>query len=83
MLSYTGVSMKKTQFKQQLLFTKDVEQITGFNRVTLRRWWRKGYFPAPVKLNGTVLTWHYDEIHQWIDGNTKHASTPFKTSLVK
>ena len=69
--------MKKPQFKQQLLFTKDVEQITGFNRVTLRRWWREGYFPVPVKLNGSVLTWHCDDIHQWIDDITNRTTNPF------
>lgn len=75
--------MKKSQFKQQLLFTKDVEQITGFKRVTLRRWWREGCFPAPVKLNGSVLTWLYNNIHQWINGNTKHAANPFMTFIEK
>ncbi|HAU0120903.1 TPA: AlpA family phage regulatory protein [Legionella pneumophila] len=75
--------MKKSQFKQQLLFTKDVEQITGFNRVTLRRWWREGHFPAPVKLNGSVLAWHYDDIHQWIDDITKRATNPFMTFIEK
>ncbi|HHT9843884.1 TPA: helix-turn-helix transcriptional regulator [Legionella pneumophila] len=68
--------MKKSQFNQQLLFTKDVEQITGFNRITLRRWWKVGYFPAPVKLNGTVLAWHHDDIHQWINDHTKRAFDP-------
>ena len=63
--------MKKTSFKQQLLFIKDVEQITGFNRVTIRRWWMAGQFPKPVKLNGTVLTWHHDTIIQWINENTQ------------
>ena len=75
--------MKKSQFKQQLLFTKDVEKITGFNRVTLRRWWREGYFPAPVKLNGRVLAWHHDDIHQWIDDITKRATNPFMTFIEK
>ena len=66
--------MKKSQFKQKLLLTKDVEQITGINRVTLRRWWSDGCFPAPVKLSGGVLAWHYDDIHQWINDHTKRAT---------
>ena len=75
--------MKKSQFKQELLLTKDVEQITGINRVTLRRWWSDGCFPRPVKLNGGVLAWHYDDINQWIDDITKRATNPFMTFIGK
>ncbi len=75
--------MKKSQFKQQLLFTKDVEQITGFNRVTLRRWWSEGHFPVPVKLKGSVLAWHYDDIHQWINDSTKRVPNSFMTFIEK
>jgi predicted DNA-binding transcriptional regulator AlpA len=32
-----------------------VEQMTGFHRSTLRRWWEEGKFPRPQKLNGTTL----------------------------
>lgn len=71
--------MQESQFKEQLLFTKDVEQITEFNCVIHRKWLREGYFPAPVKLNGSVLTWHQDDIHQWIDDITKRASNHFMT----
>ena len=66
--------MKKSQFKQEILLTKDVEQVTGINRVTLRRWWADGCFPVPVKLSSGVLAWHYDDIQQWINDRTKRAS---------
>lgn len=52
---------------QKVLFIPDLERIIGRNRVTLRRWWLTGKFPKPVKLNGTTLAWHSDEIEQWID----------------
>jgi predicted DNA-binding transcriptional regulator AlpA len=29
--------------------------------------WLTGTFPQPVKLNGTTLAWHSDEIDSWID----------------
>lgn len=46
-----------------------VEKITGFHRSTLRRWWEKGKFPVPQKLNGTTLVWSTQLIYQWIDEN--------------
>jgi len=52
---------------QKVLFVPDLERMLGRNRVTLRRWWLTGKFPKPVKLNGTTLAWHSDEIEQWID----------------
>lgn len=51
---------------QKLLFIKDVEQIVGRNRLTLRRWWEASKFPKPTKLNGTVLVWRSDVIDRWI-----------------
>jgi len=66
---YTGVTMREHQFKQQILFIRDVEEIIGRNRLTLRRWWVTGKFPKPVKLNNSVLSWHYDVIEQWIHQN--------------
>ncbi|WP_419420725.1 helix-turn-helix transcriptional regulator [Legionella sp. D16C41] len=54
-------------FKQQVLFINDVEQLIGRNRHTLRRWWMEGKFPKPVKLNGSILSWHYKVIEQWIN----------------
>ncbi|KTD01948.1 prophage regulatory protein-like protein [Legionella geestiana] len=58
--------MQHTEFKQQILFMRDVEQIVGRDRLTLRRWWLAGKFPRPVKLNNAVLSWHYVAIEQWI-----------------
>ena len=52
---------------QRVLFIPDLEKMIGRNRVTLRRWWLTGKFPRPVKLNGTTLVWHSDEIDQWIE----------------
>ncbi len=52
---------------QKVLFVPDLEKMIGRNRVTLRRWWLTGKFPRPVKLNGTTLAWHSDEIDEWIE----------------
>ena len=45
------------------------EEMTGFHRSTLRRWWEEGKFPAPHKLNGTTLVWSKEIINQWIEEN--------------
>lgn len=55
------------RISQKILFIPDLEKMIGRNRVTLRRWWLTGKFPQPVKLNGTTLAWHSDEIDSWID----------------
>jgi prophage regulatory protein len=59
--------MLQTEFKQQILFMGDIEQIIGVNRITLRRWWLTGKFPKPIKLNGSLLSWHFEVIQQWIN----------------
>lgn len=59
--------MKCTELKRRVLFIKDVEQIVGRNRLTLRRWWSAGKFPKPVKLNDSVLSWDHEIIEQWIN----------------
>lgn len=55
------------RISQKILFIPDLEKMIGRNRVTLRRWWLTGKFPRPVKLNGTTLAWHSDEIDEWIE----------------
>ena len=56
---------------QQIFFITDLEKIIGRNRLTIRRWWLEGKFPAPIKLNGTNLAWHIETINEWIKQNIK------------
>lgn len=58
---------------QQLLYIKDVEQIIGRNRLTIRRWWEKGQFPKPTKLHSNVLAWKVTAIQSWINENIKES----------
>jgi prophage regulatory protein len=53
---------------RKLLYIYDLEQITGRNRLTLRRWWSKGLFPTPSKINA-VLVWRKEVIDEWINTN--------------
>ena len=39
--------------KQQILFIDDLEKLIGRNRLTIRRWWEDGKFPAPNQIE-----WH-------------------------
>jgi len=54
---------------QQILFITDLEKLIGRNRLTLRRWWMDGKFPAPIKLHGTTLAWHTQTVNDWIEEN--------------
>jgi predicted DNA-binding transcriptional regulator AlpA len=57
----------------KILFIKDVERLVNRNRLTLRRWWKKGKFPKPSLLNGTTLAWKTEVINEWINTNLKEA----------
>ena len=59
------------ELSQQVFFITDLEKIIGRNRLTLRRWWTDGKFPKPVKLNGTTLAWHSNDINDWINHAVK------------
>lgn len=56
---------------QKILFTTDLEKIIGRDRLTLRRWWMKGNFPMPIKLNSRTLAWHSETINDWINQNIR------------
>ena len=56
------------QFKREVYHTADVENLTGWHRLTLRRRWKKKLFPEP-KLIGGHLCWHAEVIRRWIDEN--------------
>lgn len=53
------------ELKSEICFIKDVEKITGRNRITLRRWWEKNTFPKPTLINGR-LAWKVDTIKAWL-----------------
>jgi len=55
--------------KSLIYFIKDVEQITGKKRLTLRRWWSKNKFPKPELLSNDRLAWPAEIINQWISEN--------------
>ena len=64
--SSTGDEEMKKNLERQLLYIKDVEQITGLHRSTLRRKWGNGQLPKPLLLDSR-LVWHSNTINQWIE----------------
>ena len=70
---YGDFMMQVTSYQRlpqpQLLFINDLERIIGKSRLTLRRWWEKGDFPKPVKINGKTLAWEASVIEDWIREN--------------
>ena len=59
---------------KKIYYIKDAELITGRNRLTLRRWWKKSQFPKPILLSRR-LAWLAETVDQWISqsmqGGTK------------
>jgi predicted DNA-binding transcriptional regulator AlpA len=51
-----------------IFYTKDVEEVIGKSRITLRRWWTAKKFPSPQMLNGR-LAWRAEVIYRWINEN--------------
>ena len=49
----------------KIYYIKNVENITGRNRLTLRRWWKKNIFPKPTLINGR-LAWKNETINEWL-----------------
>ena len=58
--------MSKSQ-KLQLLSADAVAERTGFSRMTLHRWVKRGLFPAPIYCAPRVPRWRSDEIDAWIE----------------
>ncbi len=51
-----------------LLFIKQIEEITNRSRVTIWRWVNKGLFPAPRKIGIGIgqNAWLQEDIEEWL-----------------
>jgi len=50
----------------KLLRYEDLARETGLSRTTIRRYWKSGKFPSPIKIgNGTPL-WRESELIDWL-----------------
>lgn len=55
----------KTPIPCKIYYIKQVEELTGRNRLTLRRWWEADRFPKPVMI-GSRLAWNVELLNDWI-----------------
>jgi prophage regulatory protein len=72
-----------TTVKPKVFFIKDAELITGRNRLTLRRWWERNFFPKPTLINSR-LAWRAEDIEQWINQHVqgvRHEKNSSKQSV--
>ena len=51
--------------KQKIYFISDVEKIIGRNRQTIKRWWKKGFFPKPISI-GNHFGWDESVVQRWV-----------------
>lgn len=56
-------------FKRPVLYMKDLIQMLGVSAITIRRWWKSGKFPEPVK--HTVLMWPTEVVQEWLDNSIR------------
>ena len=58
---------------ERLLRVREVSRIAGLAKSTIHLKWRKGEFPAPVKLfpGGRSLGWKQSEVRKWIESRQR------------
>jgi prophage regulatory protein len=49
-----------------LIAIEVVEALTGFAASTLRKWIRKGRFPAGIRFSRRGVRWRASGVHQWV-----------------
>ena len=46
---------------------KEVLELLGVSRMTLRRWIAAGTFPQPLKANGRTFGFNYNSVIEWMN----------------
>ena len=54
-----------------LLRERDVANLVGAHRSTIRRWMRKGEFPLAVRLPGRRVAWLAAEVVAWAEARER------------
>ncbi len=67
---------------QELLTQDEVVGALGVSEQTVRRWWRAGHMPKPLRFGRRLLRWRKCDIDEFLAGGSKteteetiHAST--------
>lgn len=66
----------KDKLKNKFYYIKQVEELIGRHRLTLRRWWKNNKFPPPIVIFNR-LAWRVEIIDKWID-KIKRGYVPFE-----
>ncbi len=51
---------------RRILREREVIEMTGVSRSSLRRWEKKGDFPKRLKLGPRAVGWRGSDIHRWL-----------------
>lgn len=52
-------------FEKPVLYMKDLVQLFDKHPITIRRWWKSGKFPVPIK--HSILIWSAKDIEEWMN----------------
>jgi prophage regulatory protein len=55
-----------TDIDRQLLSIREVEQLTGIDEKSIRRWSKRGLFPAPLRCGRRMIRWQLSKITEWV-----------------
>jgi predicted DNA-binding transcriptional regulator AlpA len=50
----------------EIVFVPEVERIVGAHHTSIRRWWRTGQFPAPLRIGPNRIGWQRGVIREWV-----------------
>ena len=68
----------KTQIPQikRMLTTDDVAELAGVSPQTVRRWWKAGEMPAPLRCGRRAIRWTAATIEEWIQSGCTPITEP-------
>lgn len=59
---------------EQLLTRADVLRAVGWTQKTLKKYWMRGDFPAPIKWGDKQLKWRRSDVEKWMRGERDEKS---------
>ena len=65
----SGEPVKRTIALDEILWMRDVVQLTGKHRSTIHRWIHRGFFPRKNAPRGQPTGWLRSTIEQWLLGS--------------
>lgn len=61
-----AIAMQQTPPTRRILRQPSVIGRVGVHATTLYRWWKRGEFPAPVRLGSNSIGWYEHEVEGWL-----------------